>query len=114
MPKLNRQPNHIGPRDRDRYSTSVPAADPLAVLDPEMPKRDAALLTRSPVRSLASHADLAPPAPRQGQDTNLGHPSRIGDRLHYRDGTVTDLDSQFVSSRAHALQPYKPLTMILK
>ena len=52
---------------------------------------DPRLLTRSPVRGLASAADLAPPALRPGAQDALAHPSRIGDRLHHRDGRVTDL-----------------------
>ena len=52
---------------------------------------DPRLLTRSPVRSLASAADLAPPALRPGSDDFLTCPSRIGQRLHHRDGRVTDL-----------------------
>lgn len=114
MPKMTRGAGHLLSRDlRDRYSTRVPDADPLAVLDPEMPKKDAALLTRSPVHTIASHADLAPPAPRPGQDTNLGHPSRIGDRLHYRDGSVTDMQGSAVKPTPGGAK-YKPLTRILK
>ena len=52
---------------------------------------DPRLLTRSPVRSLASAADLAPPALRPGSEDFLTCPSRIGQRLHHRDGRVTDL-----------------------
>ena len=52
---------------------------------------DPRLLTRSPVRSLASAADLAPPALRPGSEDFLACPSRIGQRLHHRDGRVTDL-----------------------
>ena len=52
---------------------------------------DPALLTRSPIRSIASAADLAPPAQRPGAEDALAYPSRIGSRLHYRDGRVTDL-----------------------
>ena len=50
------------------------------------------LLTRSPVRSLASAADLAPQPPRPGSQQGLASPSRIGKRLHHRDGRVTDLN----------------------
>ena len=52
---------------------------------------DPALLTRSPIRSIASAADLAPPALRPGSEDFLTCPSRIGQRLHHRDGRVTDL-----------------------
>lgn len=50
-----------------------------------------ALLTRSPSRGRASQADLAPAAPRAGSLLSLEYPSRIGRRLFYRDGRVTDL-----------------------
>ena len=49
------------------------------------------LLTRSPARSVASAADLAPQTPRPGSLQGLASPSRIGKRLHHRDGRVTDL-----------------------
>jgi len=52
---------------------------------------DARLLTQSPTRGKASAADLAPQAPRPGSLHGLECPSRIGHRLHYRDGRVTDL-----------------------
>lgn len=49
------------------------------------------LLTRSPARNKASAADLAPQAARPGSLQGLDCPSRIGSRLHHRDGRVTDL-----------------------
>jgi hypothetical protein len=49
------------------------------------------LLTRSPARNKASAADLADQTPRPGSLQGLGYPSRIGNRLHWRDGRVTDL-----------------------
>lgn len=52
----------------------------------------AALLTRSPARTLASHADLAEPPIRPEGQLNLAWPSRVGQRLHYRDGRVTEMD----------------------
>lgn len=55
---------------------------------------DPALLTTSPARRRASHADLAAPCQRFASNDNLGCPSRIGDRLHYRNGEITDLDGQ--------------------
>lgn len=55
------------------------------------PGVDASALTRSPVRTAASQADLRPPPTRPGADAGLELPSRFGDRLHYRDGRVTDL-----------------------
>lgn len=47
-------------------------------------------LTSSPRRLTAGSADNAP-AHRRGQDDNLAHPSRVGERLHWRDGRVTGL-----------------------
>ena len=106
MHKLSRADSYL-PHHEPAPKGKPKPADPMAVLAPGK-AFDVSLLTTSPVHRLASHADLAIPAPRPGQDTNLGHPSRIGDELHYRDGSVTDLDGQFISSRAHALHPYKP------
>ena len=96
MHKLSRADSYL-PHHEPAPKGKPKPADPMAVLAPGK-AFDVALLTRSPVRSLASHADLAPPAPRPGQDTNLGHPSRIGDRLHYRSGLVTDLAGDVVPS----------------
>ena len=52
---------------------------------------DPELLIRSPARNKASAADLAPKPPRPGSEQGLGCPSRIGHRLHWRDGRVTDM-----------------------
>lgn len=49
------------------------------------------LLTGSATRRAASHADLAPPALRPGATDFLACPSRVGNRLHHRDGLVTNL-----------------------
>lgn len=59
---------------------------------------DPRLLTRSMVRSNASAADLAPPPARHGSLAGLEHPSRMGNRLHYRDGRVTDLHGKAIAS----------------
>lgn len=112
MHKLSRPDSYLPGQPRDLCKRKVIPADPLAVLASGMHPHDAALLTRSPVH-LASHADLATPAPRPGQDTNLGHPSRIGDRLHYRDGSVTDMQGSAVKPTLGGAK-YKPLTRILK
>ena len=48
------------------------------------------LLTRGQVHVAASRADLAPPPPRAGSLDHERHPSRFGNRLHYRDGRVVD------------------------
>lgn len=53
---------------------------------------DPELLTRSLARNKASAADLAPQPPRPGSLQGLASPSRIGKRLHHRDGRVTDLN----------------------
>jgi hypothetical protein len=55
------------------------------------------LLTRSPVRGVASPADLRTAPMRPGSDKHECHPSRIGDRYHYRDGRVTELDGTEVA-----------------
>lgn len=49
------------------------------------------LLTRSPAHRPASKADLAPPVARAGQHHAQQYASRIGNRLHHRDGRITDL-----------------------
>lgn len=59
---------------------------------------DAALLTCSPSRRAASAADLAPQAPRRGSQAALALPSRMGDRLHYRDGRITRLDGTLITT----------------
>ena len=41
-----------------------------------------------------SAADLAPPPPRPGSLHGLDCPSRIGHRLHWRGGRVTDIDGK--------------------
>lgn len=63
------------------------------------------LLTRSPVRSLASAADLAPQPPRPGSQQGLASPSRIGSRLHHRDGRVTDLHGTSFASNSSESTP---------
>lgn len=52
---------------------------------------DITVLTRSPARSVSSDADNRAQPMRAGTEASLALPSRIGDRLHYRDGRVTDL-----------------------
>jgi len=44
---------------------------------------------------------------RPGADTCLDLPSRIGDRLHYRDGRITSMDGSEIQ-RARTEQTYKP------
>ena len=79
---MSRTPTYTDPADR-----KLPALADL--IEPGC--GDPRLLTRSPVRSLASAADLAPPALRPGSEDFLTCPSRIGQRLHHRDVRVTDL-----------------------
>jgi hypothetical protein len=64
-------------------------------------------LTRGLRRAASSAADLAPPPMRPGADTCLDLPSRIGDRLHYRDGRITSMDGSEIQ-RARTEQTYKP------
>jgi hypothetical protein len=54
------------------------------------------LLTASPPRMQSSAADTRTPPTRTGADACLGLPSRYGDRLHYRNGLVTDMDGRHV------------------
>ena len=66
---------------------------------PTYTPRAGSLITRSPVRGLASAADLAPPALRPGAENFLTCPSRIGQRLYYRDGRVTDLQGNTIETQ---------------
>jgi len=54
------------------------------------------LLTSSPPRMQSSAADTRTPPTRTGADVGLALPSRIGDRLHFRSGVVTELDGTVV------------------
>jgi hypothetical protein len=65
------------------------------------------LLSRSPARMQASSADLAAPPVRPGGEDHLQHPSRVGDRLHYRGGLVTDLQGAVLHAPALA-RIYRP------
>jgi hypothetical protein len=49
---------------------------------------DPRLLTRSPPHCIARVADLKLAPARPGSLAALDCPSRIGDRLHYRDGRI--------------------------
>ena len=60
---------------------------------------DAVLLTRSTRHRAASRADLANQALRPGSQAALEHPSRIGDRRHYRDGRVTSMTGEVLRNR---------------
>lgn len=72
-----------------------PDVPPIANFD------DIRLLTGSSTRRAASAADLAPQPPRQGSQAALGHPSRIGDRLHYRDGRITTMTGELVTTNTN-------------
>lgn len=48
-------------------------------------------LTRGQVHATSSAADNRPQPMRAGTNAALALPSRMGDRLHYRDGRITDL-----------------------
>ena len=65
------------------------------------------LLTAGQRRNAASLADLAPPPMRPGTQEALELTSRIGDRLHYRDGRITRMDGTVVQ-RAHRETDYHP------
>ena len=60
------------------------------------------LLTRSPAHRPASPADLAPPAERPHAQDAQRFPSRVGNRLHYRDGTVTDMAGKAIKTGRQA------------
>ncbi len=45
----------------------------------------------------STQGDASFQALRTGADTALACPSRYGDRLHYRDGTVTDMASNRIA-----------------
>jgi hypothetical protein len=85
----------------DGPEPEVPAA--AETIEPPAPSPDPAPLPApggapcAPRRS-ASFADLAPPPRRPGADDALQQPSRIGNRLHYRDGRVTNLAGMPVSA----------------
>lgn len=87
---MSRTPTYTDPADR-----KMPALADL--IEPGC--GDPRLLTRSPSRSIASAADLAPPAQRPGAQDALAHPSRIGDRLHHRGGRVTDLQGNPIKTQ---------------
>ena len=62
-----------------------------ADLAPEPAAQPALYSARNTQRLACSDADNAPPPMRPGAEACLAIPSRMGDRLHYRDGRVTDL-----------------------
>ena len=81
----------------------VPAAPrPVAVATVQV--RD---LTRSPAKP-SSDADNRPPPVRAGAEDALGMPSRIGDKLHYRSGLVTDMAGNVLQAVSAGPQTYRP------
>ena len=120
MPKVKRLRDY---KPDESYHDRVIAKDKPAIktardmIEPNC--GDPKLLTRSPLRSMASRADLAPPAERPGQDAALHRPSKYGNRLHWRDGRITDLHGQLLTDeQGHPLNTaapagYKPLTRSL-
>ena len=93
MSTLKRPAIHQRPRETADDLDDRRRADPAGALCAHTGAIDGGLrlLTSSATRRAASAADLAPPALRPGSEDFLVRPSRIGDRLHHRDGRVTDL-----------------------
>lgn len=60
-------------------------------------------VTNTTTTGLYNGAEVCMPALRAGADDALQVPSRVGDRLHFRDGRVTDLHGQPV--QPHVDQP---------
>jgi hypothetical protein len=85
-------PRVIGDLDGPVAAVVNNELDQRAALVPHFDHAD--LLTRSPPRNAASQADLAPQPVRPGAVVASYLPSRIGNRLRWRDGRVTDLDGK--------------------
>ena len=101
MSTLKRPAIHQRPRETADDLDDRRRADPAGALCAHTGAIDGGLrlLTSSATRRAASAADLAPPALRPGSEDFLAHPSRIGDRLHYRDGRVTDLQGNPIKTQ---------------
>ena len=78
-----------------------------SIVPPAAPGIDPAQLTSSPAK-LSSAADNRPQPIRPGADNGLGLPSRMGDRLHYRSGLVTDLDGNVLQTVLKGDSLYRP------
>ena len=74
-----------------RHAYRIYSADP-AKAAPRLPLRDLPLLTSAGRRHAMGNGDARPVVLRTGALDALQYPSRMGDRLHWRDGTVTGLD----------------------
>ncbi len=81
----------------------VPAAPPPVAV----PTVDVQDLTRSPAKP-SSDADNRPPPVRAGAEDALGLPSRIGDKLHYRSGLITDMAGNVLQAVVASTQTYRP------
>lgn len=121
MPRLSQERAKVYDSAARRDSDDTMAPHILSAVEVIHPHcGDPALLTTSPPRRKASPADLQPPAPRFAQDAALGCPSRVGERLHYRDGSITDLAGQTLFDSTgqplHTRAPadYKPLHRTLQ
>lgn len=74
----------IGDPVIDRY-----AANPGAVIEPGF---DVQLLTTSARRTGLGTGDMRKPIDRPGSDRAFTFPSRVGERLYWPDGSVTNLN----------------------
>jgi len=64
-------------------------------------------LTASPPRMRSSEADGRTAPLRPGAEACLALPSRIGERLHYRDGLVTDMAGQVLQPATRGEHTYR-------
>jgi hypothetical protein len=92
-----------GPRRRQLPDGTVETAIASSVA----PGVDPAQLTSSPPK-LSSAADNRPQPTRTGADNGLGLPSRMGDKLHYRNGLVTDLAGTVLQAVLKGQRDYRP------
>jgi hypothetical protein len=101
MSTLKRPAIHQRPRETADDLIERRRADPAGALCAHTGAIDGGLrlLTSSATRRAASAADLAPPALRPGSEDFLARPSRIGQRLHHRDGRVTDLQGNPIKTQ---------------
>lgn len=92
-----------GPRRRQVPEGTVETAIAPSVA----PGIDPAQLTSSPPK-LSSAADNRPQPIRPGADNGLGLPSRIGEKLHYRNGLVTDMAGNVLQAVLKGQRDYRP------
>lgn len=86
--------NGARPVDHDQRGKGAPSteAERRTALLIGTATSDPFALTRGIRRTAASSADLADPPMRPGAQACIDLPSRIGDRLHYRDGRIATMD----------------------